>query len=227
MPRGAVLAGLVVAGLVVGAFAPVGTAGASGHQSDAFVVALQEDGAATVSLELAFDLTTERDRATFAELEANATRLAQLREAFDRRLSAVAATAAADTGREMRVENATGTVVTDDDAGRVVLSATWTGLARTDGDRLVLAAPFDAAFEPDRQFVVRAPDGYTLSATDPAPASTSDGAATWAADTSLDGFEVVAAPAATGGSGPGFGAVAAVLAISAAAVLTGRRRRRS
>jgi PGF-CTERM protein len=150
------------------------------------------------------------------------------------------------TGREMAVTDASIAFRTEGDTGVVEQSVTWTGLAAVEGDRLVVTEPFASGFEPDRQFRVTAPDGYDLDAT-PTPDGTSDGAATWDAGTSLDGFEVTASspetPMATAtppgggtatdgdtatdggttaGSGPGFGAALAVLALLSLAALVAR-----
>lgn len=215
--------GLLVVVVVVGsALAPAGAAsiGTQSTMADAFVVSLHEDGSATVTLREVFDLTTDMERETFRELERNETRTDRLRSSFEQRLGAISAAAADDTGRSMAVENTTVSVTTDGDTGVVSVSADWTGLAAVDGDQMVVSTPFDDDFDPSRAFVVRAPEGYALSANGPAPDSTTARSATWNANRSLSEFSVTATPAtgtatATGSSGPGFGVVAALTALSA------------
>jgi len=225
--------GLVLVAVLLGsAFTPVGAATAQSATvtGDAFVVSLHGDGSATVTLRESFDLTTDTERETFRELERNETRTERLRSSFEQRLAAVSTAAADDTGRSMAVENATVSVTTADDTGVVRVSADWTGLAAVDGDRLVVSAPFDADFDPSRAFVVRAPEGYTLSATEPAPDATTERSARWDADASLSGFNVAATPegtaTATESSGPGFGVVTALVALSALVAVRLRARRR-
>lgn len=202
-------------------------AAAATEPQEEFTVALHEDGSATVTLRLTFDLSTESERKAFRELRDNETARNQFRDAFAERLRGVVASAENDTGREMTVTDAAATVRSTDDTGVVELSATWTNLAATDGDRLVLTEPFASGFAPDRPFVVRAPDGYALSTAEPAPESNEDGTARWSANATLDGFRAVAAPsdaaAGTGGSGPGFGVGAALAALAGLSAL-GRSR---
>lgn len=219
---------LVVAVLLLAsALVPAGAAqtGVPDETEAAFVVSLEADGAATVTLRETFDLTTADERSAFRALERNESRTDRLRTSFTQRLRGVAATAAAETERSMAIEDATVSVRSDGDTGVLALSATWTGLAATDGDRLRLSEPFDADFDTERPFVVHAPDGYALSTTEPAPDGSTDAAAAWDADTSLDGLTVVATPGATGSSGPGFGVLVAGSAVAALA-LFGRRRAR-
>ncbi|MFC7027234.1 PGF-CTERM sorting domain-containing protein [Halomicroarcula sp. GCM10025324] len=224
------LAALVVVSLV----GPVGTASGADHSGDAFVVALEADGSATVTLRSTFDLTTESQRTAFRELRDNETKTTALRDGFSERLRAVAAATAESTGRSMAVENATVTVEATDTVGTVSLSATWVGLAAVDGDQVTLTEPFASSFDPERQFVVTAPDGFVLSTVTPRPdvAGTEGTVANWAPDTGLDDFRVVATPASqqtppsessTGSSGPGFGVAVALGALFSAGVLAHRR----
>lgn len=218
---------LALVALVATALVPagaVGTAAASSHPQEAFVVDLHEDGSATVTLRLTFDLTTEGERTAFRELRDNETAKRQLRDQFAERLGAVAASTANETGREMTVAEPNATVRSTGDTGVVALAVTWTNLAAVDGDRLVLERPFAGDFDPGRPFVVHAPDGYAVTA-EPSPDTSSDATVRWSADTSLDGFSVVATP---GGSTdtlgqPGFTAVGAVAALVGAALLLRRR----
>lgn len=219
--------------VVVSLAGPVGTASGTGHAGDAFVVDLEADGSATVTLRSTFDLTTESQRAAFRELRDNETKTDALRDGFAERLHAVAAATAESTGRSMAVENATVTVEATDSVGTVSLSATWTGLATVEGDRVTLTEPFASSFDPEHRFVVTAPDGYVLSTVTPRPdvAGTEGTVANWAPDTSLEDFRVVAEPAGnetpppqstTGSSGPGFGVVVTLGALLSAGVLARR-----
>ena len=231
---------LVVAALLGSVLAPVGVASAAAQSEtvmgDAFVVSLHDDGSATVTLREAFDLTTDTERSTFRELERNETRTERLLASFEQRLTAVSTAAADDTDRSMAVENATVSITTDGDTGVVSVSVDWTRLAAVDGDRLVVSTPFDADFDPSRAVVVHAPAGYTLSATGAAPDSITAGSATWDANTSLSGFSVTAVPGdaatatdtatATGSSGPGFGVLTAIAALSALVAVRLRADRR-
>jgi hypothetical protein len=212
---------------------PVWAAGAQSQSSEAFVVDLQTDGSATVTLQRTFDLTTDSELASFRKLRDNETKAAGLRNSFADRLRSVARTTANQTGGSMGITDATISVESTDDTGTVALSATWTGLAATDGDRLVLTKPFANGFKPDRPFIVRAPDGYELQTSIPEPDARADGRATWSANQSLDGFQVVAQPAddfgdaaTTDGSGPGFGVTAALLAALTLSALLGWSGRR-
>jgi PGF-CTERM protein len=219
---------LLTAGVVAGtsSASAASSPAADGSPASAFVVDLERDGSARVTLVTTFDLSTDRGQGAFDRLRSNETAQTQLRENFADRMRAVAGTAADETGREMRIRNPTIELATENDTGVVSLSATWTGLAAVESDRLVLGAPFDGGYEPDRPLVVRAPDGYGFAATTPAPDATRPGVATWDTGRDLDGFEAVAAASAESGtddsassgvSAPGFGvgvAVAALLAVT-------------
>ncbi|MFC7019691.1 MULTISPECIES: DUF7345 domain-containing protein [Haloarcula] len=228
------IASLALAVLLVGSLVPVGTASGADRSGDAFVVDLETDGSATVTLRSTFDLTTQSQRAAFRELRDNETKTAGLRDGFAERLRTVAAATAESTGRQMAVENATVTVDATDSVGTVSLSATWTGLAAVDDEQVTLTEPFASSFDPEHRFVVTAPDGYVLSTVTPRPdvAGTEGTVANWAPDTSLEDFRVVATPASdqtpppeatTGSSGPGFGIAVALGALLSAGVLARRR----
>ncbi len=201
----------------------------------AFVVDLAESGDAAVSVTYAFDLETDAERQAFRELRDNESTREAYAARFGDRLRSVAANAADATGREMSVEDVTIDVATDDRTGVVTLSADWRGLAATTDEGLVLTEPFASGFAPDRQFVIALPDGYEAGDVAPEPTSTGDGRLTWAAGTSLDGFELVAggsdggtADAATDdgqstADGPGFDVAVGLAAIAAAALLARRR----
>lgn len=240
-PRG-VLAALLTVLLVSSA-----GAGAAAHadvtpREPAFTVALHGDGSARVTLTVAFDLATDSERQAFERLQRNETARAELRRTFVDRLDGVAARAENATGREMALIDPAVSFRASNGTGRVDISVTWTGLARTDGSRVVLAEPFAGGFSPQQSFTVHAPEGYALTTVEPSPAEAGDTRARWTAGTTIDGFRVVATPAAesadvtptagagdgtdaAGGAGagsPGFGALG-VLAALALLVLAARR----
>jgi len=217
-----------------------------------FVVALQGDGSADVTVTYTFDLSDDARRAAFEELRTNETAAQSFEDRFRRQLGAVVRDTANATGREMSVTDVDIAFETDGETGIVRLTATWEGLAATDGDRLTVAEPFASGFEPERTFVVDVPEGYAVDGATPEPDERTDGRLVWTAGSDLSGFEVTASPAdgnddgpagggdsdvAAGGgsdgsdgdstpgeSGPGFGPVVATLAVLAAALLAVRRR---
>lgn len=180
----------------------------------ALVVALDADGSARTTLTVTFDLTNDRDREAFDALRENTTAREQRTRQFASRMRAVADRAEANAGREMQIRDPTIAFTERDDTGIVALSVTWDGLAARSGDELVLREPFASGFSIDRPFRVIGPDGYELATASPTPTDRSGTAATWAAGTSIDGFEATFVLATeTGASAPGFGIVLAVLAL--------------
>jgi PGF-CTERM protein len=138
---------------------------------------------------------------------------------------------------------------TDDSRfGVVNLSVTYVGLAAVEDGTLTVTDPFASGFEPDRQFVVTAPDGYTVDSATPAADTGAEARVVYDAGTDLSGFELVVEEAATPtgtptdteaedggdsdetpggtttGGQPGFGAAAAIVALAGAALLSLRRR---
>lgn len=206
---------LVAAVLTVAAVGGAGVASAEEPPpEDAFVVELQPDGDATVTVSVGFDLTTDGERAAFDELRENESARTAIRDRFADRLATVANETEHDVDREMSVASPSVALSTTDDGatGVVAISATWNGLAERQDGRLVVSEPFASGFAPDRRFVVRAPDGYALDATAPEPDSRTDRAATWSAGSELSEFEVAAAESdaagdigGTGVGSPGFG----------------------
>lgn len=224
-PADGVLA--TVAVVLVASLAIVGlTAPAAAQTDDGSVqVDVMAEGDATVSITYTYDLSDPAAREAFENLSSDETATAALVDRFESRLSAVAATAATATGREMSVHDATADLRQADDVGYVTLSVTWDGLAAVDGDRLVLSEPFASGFEADRPVTVTAPADYAVESATPAPDEETATSVTWTAGQSLDGLEIVLAPTATdgeaagdgattGGAGPGFGAIAALVAIA-------------
>jgi hypothetical protein len=201
----------------------------NGMDSDsAFVVALEENGDATVTVAVTFDLTDDADRAAFESLKENETERSELASRTERRLRSVVADVANETDREMAIEEARVSFEMDDetDRGIVSVSATWRGFAATEDGRLTVAEPFNSGFTADQAVVLELPDGYALEAATPEPSERADGHVSWDANTSLEGFEAVIAPsdgASDGDSQPGFGLGAAVIAIAGGAWVHRRR----
>lgn len=209
------------------------------------LVELGEEGDADVSVTFAYDLSSEEEGTAFEQLQENTTAQAEATERFENRMGAVADDASAVTDRDMSVTDSAIELRRDGDAGLVTLSLRWTNLAAVDGDRLTVTEPFASGFEPDREFSVVVPDGYEIASATPEPSGNDGTSVTWDADSSLDGFELVAETGAAGtdeesgsseaseesldGDGAedaaGFGAVTAVLALLAAALLAVRGRR--
>ena len=192
---------LVALALTGSAVASVDGAVASDDRAESnstVVVALEEDGDATVSVIVSFDLTDEADRAAFDALRENETKQSEFEARTERRFRPIAAETANETGREMAVEDTRMTFETADggDRGVVSVSATWTRFAATDGDRLVVSEPLASGFTADQRFVLEPPEGYELERSTPTPSAHSDDRIAWDADTSLEGFEAVLAPTA-------------------------------
>lgn len=216
----AVLAVLLLASAPL-AMTPVGAAQPTPElpAEPALVVALEPDGSARTTLTVAFDLTTEGERNAFEALRQNTTASRERAGQFAARMQAVADRAEANAGREMQISEPAIEFVERGETGIVALSVTWEGLAARSGDALVLREPFASGFTLDRAFYVVAPDGYELASASPQPTDRSLTTASWAAGTSLEGFEARFVPADDGplsGIGvdaPGFGIGSAVLAL--------------
>ncbi|AWB26426.1 DUF7345 domain-containing protein [Halococcoides cellulosivorans] len=222
--RTQLLVALIAVGVASLAVVAVGPAAA---QTDpgAVTVALDTDGAATVSVTYRYDLAGERAGA-FEDLQGDATAQETTAQRFADRVRSIAGDVENQTGREMSISDPRAAVSTADGVGTVTVSVTWDGLAAVDGDQIRLAEPFDAGFESNRPLVVDLPDGYTAVETTPEPDSAADGELRWTADQSLTDFAVTAAPESTptAAGGPGFGAGAAALALVVTLVAVGRSR---
>lgn len=220
------LTAIVVLGAFAGPSAGAQTAERSATEDTTFVADLAEDGDATVTLRLSFDLDREEERQALARLRENRSTIAA---EFEEELAAVAARTADRTGREMRVSGSSVRVSTDGSTGVVELSATWVGLAAVEDGRLVVSEPFSEAFRPPGRFEIRGPEGFELDAAAPASETTAAPGASWPAGSSLDGLQVAFVPAdsSTSQSLPGFGFPAGIVAVgvvAAVAVIAARRR---
>lgn len=175
--------------------APAAAQQTSGDRTDAgsLVIELAGDGSAEVSLVTTFDLTTEADRQGFERLRADLDTVADAHHAQMRR---VAARTAAETGREMSVDEpaATAHVVETDGERRgvVTVRVRWHGLAAVEDDRLVVREPFASGFETDRPVTISAPEGYALTAVSPTPQTRTATTVVFDAGTAFEDFAVVA-----------------------------------
>lgn len=230
-PQAAAL--VVVAGLVL-----VGSAPAVSAQStqEAFVVDLEADGSAQITVRSVFDLDADAEQEAFRALETDEAARDDAAARFEARLGSVASDAENATGRSMAVTDAAIELErVDNTTGVVTMTATWTGLAEERDGELVVTEPFASGFSPDRRFTVRAPDGYEFETVTPAPDDRTESSATWQAGSALDGFDVVLTPSEADGTDaagettdtdgqPGFGVTTVVVSVVLAVLLGARRR---
>ena len=207
---------LLCAGLVAPAAAATGPS---------LTVALADDGSAEVTVVSTYDLGSESEQQAFDDLRTNETLQSVYTGRLRDRWQGLVRATEATTGREMALTDVSLSLSRDGSTGVATVTAAWDGLAATSDGRLTLSAPFTDEYTPDRRFVVVLPDGYAASSVTPEPDSSSGGRLEYAAGTDLSGFELVAEPSASiGGSGPGFGALAALAAVAAAALVALARR---
>lgn len=226
-----IVAALLVA-LSAGAVTPV----AAQETTPSFVVALDDDGSAAVTLTLTYDLTDQEETDAFEQLQNDSDARAAARSDYRARMAAVANDSENAADRNMSIEDASIDLHTEGDGslGVVELSVSWIGLAAVDGDRLTVTEPFASGFEPDRQFTIRAPDDYAVETAMPEPSSGTQNSITYQAGVDLSGFQASFGPIRTGGdtpterttpggtSQPGFGLIVAGTAIALAALLARR-----
>lgn len=188
----------------------------------AFAIRPQSDGSGQIHVTYAFDLTDDARAEAFEEIRTNETVKEAFEDRFRARLAVVAADAAERTGRDMAVQDVDLSVRTVDQTGIVEISLTWDELAAVEGDRLVITEPFASGFESSRPVHLLVPDGYTVASATPDPTDRDSTRLTWEAGTNLGGFEIELEPSdatpvengeTDGGNGPGFGVVAALLAL--------------
>lgn len=241
------LSSVVLAAVLVGAaVAPAAGAQTDGASEPSLTVDLETDGDARVTLVSTFDLDEESEQAAFEELQTNETARSVYEARQSDRWASVADSTENRTDREMAVTDGSLELSTSDSTGVATFSVTWEGLAAAEDGMLTLDEPFASGFEPDRQFVVVLPAEYQLDSVSPGPSNTTDGRVVYDADADLDGFSMVATSTAgpavtpdgetsttpvsdrtpvttTDGNGPGFGAVGALVALFATALLVRRR----
>ena len=232
--RHTLLTGVVLGALLVGTVAgPAGAVRTDASPEPSLTVDLAPDGDARVTLVSTYDLDNESERAAFDELRTNET----VRNAYEERQTARWRTLADDTSDRMTVHNSSLTLSRSNATGVATVSVTWTSLAAAEDGILTFGEPFASSGGVDRPLVVVFPEGYQVTSVSPGPANSSDGRLVYAADAELDGLSVVATSATapngtpapsptsvgtTGGSGPGFAIVGALVALLAAALIADR-----
>ncbi|MFC6756678.1 MULTISPECIES: DUF7345 domain-containing protein [Haloarcula] len=245
--RQTLLTSVVLAAVLVGAaVAPAGAVQTGDAPEESLTVDLATDGDAAITVVSTFDLDEESEQAAFEELQTNETARSVYEARQSSRWASVADSTENRTDREMAVTDSSLSLSKSDSTGVATFSVTWEGLAAAEDGMLTLDEPFASGFEPDRQFVVVLPGEYNLESVSPGPSNTTDGRVVYDADADLNGFSMVATsttgpavtpdgetsvtPASdrtpvttTDGNGPGFGAVGALIALFATALLARRR----
>lgn len=222
----------------------------SGTEPPAFVVDLQENGSATVTVSYTYNLSDADRKDAFEDLRNSTDARNDFRDRFESRFRSVANNTANATDREMSVSDATLDFQTEGDTGVVTATVLWDGLAAVDGDQLTVTEPFASGFSTDRTFHVLVPDDDTVASVTPSADRQTDGHLTWTDGADLNGFELVttasedtatatATPATgtdstmetssdataedtPGSSGPGFGVAAVVAAVAGLLALARR-----
>lgn len=200
-----------------------------------FVVELDENGDAVVTVTMTYDLTDEDAQEAFDSLRDDADARENAAERFGDRVRSVASDSEERVDRSMRVTGVAIDLSTGagGEVGVVELRVSWTGLAAVEGDRLIVTEPFASGFTTDRTFVLRGPEGYELIDATTEPDERTTASATWSAGTNLDGFDTTfedrgesdadRSVDASDDSLPGFGTIAAILAIGAGIAIRERR----
>lgn len=229
------LATLAVMGLAVGA---VGSSVATDHHEEpAFLVDVDTDGDATVTVVLTYDLADENEQEAFETLREGDESHEDLRDRFESQMGELATDTATQTDREMSISDAElDLYTTADDVGVAELSVRWHGLAAVNDDSVTVTEPFAGGFAPDRQFVLAGPENYEPTAVMPDASGSDDGTLVWNADSDLDGFEVTFTAAddgtanggpsdedVSGDAAPGFGVVLSLVALVVAVAGAVRR----
>lgn len=206
---------LALAVLASVSIAPV--AGATSHDDaePSFAVELDDDGDATVTLTMTYDLTDDDDRAAFQSLEDGDADQEDALQRFASRLDDVAADVNERTDRSTSVSAAAVSTTSTDDVGALRLSVTWSNLATEEDGALVLEEPFASGFEAEQSLTVVAPEGYEITSATPSPDASDEHSMTWDAGSDLEGFELTVAESADDGL-PGFGIVAGIVGLLAA-----------
>lgn len=225
---------LITSSLVILTGLPIPLVGiaTADEPAPAFVVEVQEDGAAEITLRVARDLDDEDKLIAFRTLETDQAARAEFRTRFENRLSQTASKSAEVTGRDMTVSNADLNLMRtpDNSTGVIEISVTWTGLAAVEDNRLVVTEPFASGFEPPQKLVIVGPDGYEVSQATPAPRSQSEQRVEWSSNSDLTGFELTYTPSeaedddtATSPGLPGFTTTTGIIAMMLLSLLAVRR----
>ncbi|MFT4884904.1 MAG: PGF-CTERM protein [Natronomonas sp.] len=220
---------LVIATLAVSLFAGVGAAQEPEPVDGRFLVELDADGDAQISLEQEYNLSNDAERDAFESIHNDSAARREAAEQVQQDTEYVNNVADDETDREMVVGEVSVETSVDGDVGTVAYRFTWENLAATEEGRLILAEPFSLYDELDRKLVVVVPEEYEITSATPEPDEQNATSASWAGFTSFSdpegGFEVVAeSEDASSGDGAGFGPAVAVGALLAAALLAHRRR---
>jgi hypothetical protein len=186
------LLAVVLTSFVIGA----GTSASGQTPTDTtYTIALETDGNATVTLTYIFNLETSAEANAFDQLETDTAVRTQLADEFQVQMSRVAERTAGLTNRSMAVRNATVSFNRTKTVGFVDVQIKWVNLTNvTDDGRLRLSEPFRSSFTPDGVFRVTAPSGHSIVSMSPEPAQETTTTATWDADATLSGFNIVTAP---------------------------------
>lgn len=230
--RSLALALILVLSVIAMTVSPVS---AQSTAEPAFIVELNADGSAEVTLRSTFDLTTDSEQEAFRTLMEDEQAQQNAKDRFLERMQAVASDAENATGREMAVTDPTIDLHRSDDneTGVVTLSVTWQGLAAVDGETLRVTEPFASGFSPDRPFVIRVPDGYGITSVTPNPDERDGTSVAWTSGSDLTGLSVELEAEDTPSPGdstdddgiigtdgqPGFGWLVALLALLGATKL--------
>jgi hypothetical protein len=224
MRRAFPIAALVVTAVLPAALVvPVGAVHDAGSQ---FVIELEADGDATVTVVDEYERSNESQWEAFEAIRDDARRQTDRAAAVTDRLRTGAAEASSTTGREMTVSEATVNVTTANATGVVRVRARWTGLAAVDREAgsVQVSEPFASGFEVERPLAVHGPPGFTRASTHPEPGRALKNAAFWAGDRDLDGFRArftgsVPAPSGTPTATVGPVTVGGLTAFATAAAL--------
>lgn len=190
--------------LVAAAGGAVAAGGATTQETSgtepAFLVGLDAEGGADVTIRYTFDLSEETRAAAFESLEQNVTTRETLTATYGERMERVAAAVADRTEREPTVGTPSSSVRNQEGVGVVELTVGIDGLAAQSDGEVVLTEPFASGFSPDRPARVQLPADSTVVSVTPMPAEQST-TLVWTAGRDLDGFELVVStePASSGG----------------------------
>lgn len=220
----------LTAGLFAGTGAGIGAAQEEPQPVDGrFLVELEADGDAQISLEREYDLNNDAERDAFESIHENETAREQAAAQVQRDTEYVNNVADEETDRDMAVGEVSVETSVDGDVGTVAYRFTWENLAVAEDGRLVLAEPFSLYDQLDRKLVVVVPEEYEITSATPDPDEQNATRASWEGFTSFSepegGFEVIAeSDDASSGDGAGFGPAVAVGSLLVVALLARLRR---
>lgn len=224
---------VAVAVLLVATLATPAAAASQADEYDepALVVELEPNGDATMTAVFTYDLESDSERQAFEALQNDSAARDELETRFTDRMSAIAETVDGSVDRDVSVTAGSIDLRTEGDRGIAAVSVEWTGLAAVEDGQLVVTEPFASGTEFDRAVVLVGPDDSTFESATPEPTTQDDRSATWAAGTDLSGFEATFALSGNADGGgavdglPGFGTLAATLALGIAVVAIAARTR--